>query len=378
MKNVYFKNRDTLIALSEGAVVENKLPENAIILLSPEYFYRKQFEMPADKKNIKDSVKRNLFSRFLPGSASDFKMLFFDLKNHGKRHRVLGLGISTEDLEELQKIFSEQKLVPLEAPFLSLKFEEPLLLEVPVMKGCYYFYYCPEFTWGRFVLSSPADARAETKSFLNQFCEQHGLESEYEDKRFAPDVFEEKWKKQILDILPLQKVADYTINSSFSVEFTGRLVKHTIFSATIIIIALLAWGWAEQKKAGLYTNLIETRAEQVLDQPPRHPVAELEARARQLRSNRVESEQLYPRYLLLKEIDKIIASFNIQLISIIVEAETGRLRFQIDSLSAGEQLVDELENSSLIEEVEMRQSDSYRQQEIIHELSVQLKWATGQ
>ncbi len=336
MKNWNFASRSGFYHIDDGIIREDVLAGLPLII-DPSITFRKHFELPTQVDRDPNTLKLELFARFLPADIDKYICQFVPgPETEEGTQKILGLAIQENDLRWLEGIHGENN----EKYFLERMISPPsdesnCVFELELSEGIFTGVFQEGFLdWSRYLKSPDGDERKQTRKYLEN--EYSHVQPHRESPPFSIETGEE-WTSFLDSWLPDQPDSEMRVTRESNLDFWSRW-QTTAW--TLLVLGVLTVGtWWSYNYYTLLQNQqwLQEQASRFLtesEDPLNHLNSVIEKRKNTLQTTD-ETLDVYPR---VADVDEALAQVNVELLQLKISDRQGQVSFLTNSLSTAENL----------------------------------------
>lgn len=336
MKNWNFASRNGFYHIDEGAIRED-VSSGSPLIVDPSITFRKHFELPTQVDRDPETLKLELFSRFLPADINEYVCQFVAGPKTGDgSQKLLGLAIKENDLRWLEGIHGEDsEKYLLEQIIAPPSNQTNSVLELELPEGVFIGVFEDGFLdWSRYLKTSEGEERKQTRKYLEN--EYSHIEARRESPPFDLKNGTE-WTDFLDPWLPSQPDPDTIVTRDSDVDFWSRwrATAWTLFVlATLTVGTCWAYNYYTLTK---HQQWIQQQADRFLSQSG-DPLNDLNSAIEKRRSTLESTEKALNVYPRVADVDQALGQVDVELLQLKIADRQGQVSFLTNSLSTAESL----------------------------------------
>lgn len=360
----------------DGTGVEETVAESDPLLIDPSITFRKHFELPTGVDRDPETLRLELFSRFLPADLDQYVCQFQDgtLTDNDAR-RVLGLAIKETDLKWLEGIHGEDtpKYI-LENLLEPPSGQSDVYLELSLPEGLYAGVFKDGFlTWSRYLKEGDQEEDSEreaTRTYVED--EFPDVETVAESPPFRTDEAGE-WIEFSGNWIQDDPSEDRVVRRDLSRDLWSRWRSTAWTLLSLALLTTVVWWGYNYVTIRNHQNWTRQQAERFLGSSS-NPLDSLESSLGELRSTletTEESRNVYPR---IAQVDSVLAESDVHLLQLKISGSQGQLVFVTNSLESAENLKDSFLDAPGISRSEIVSTNPQEEGEYQFKVNMNVLW----
>jgi hypothetical protein len=362
---------------SENGSIREDISGSEPLIIDPSITFRKHFELPTQVDRDPETLKLELFSRFLPADLDEYVCQFvMGPRNDRDSRKILGLAVKENDLRWLEGIHGEDNdKYLLERMIRPPSDQSNCILELELPKGVFMGVFEDGFLdWCRFLKSTGEEERKQTRNYIEN--EYSYVETRRESPSFTVDNGTD-WTTFLDSWIPSQPEPDAAVSRESEGDFWGRWRTTAWLLLVLATLTVGTWWSYNYYTLVQHQNWIQKQSDRFLDDSG-DPLTSLNSAIEQRRSTLQTTEEALDVYPRVADVDAALAQLDVELIQLKIAQRQGQVSVLTDSLSTAENLKDRLRDQGGISETEIVSTTPREESAFQFKVDVNVLWSPNQ
>lgn len=362
---------------SENGSIREDISGSEPLIIDPSITFRKHFELPTQVDRDPETLKLELFSRFLPADIDEYVCQFvMGPRNDRDSRKILGLAVKENDLRWLEGIHGEDNdKYLLERMIRPPSDQSNCILELELPEGVFMGVFEDGFLdWCRFLKSTGEEERKQTRKYIEN--EYSYIETRRESPSFTVGDGTD-WTTFLDSWIPSQPEPETVVSRESEGGFWGRWRTTAWFLLVLAALAVGTWWSYNYYTLVQHQQWIQKQSDRFLDDPG-DPLTSLNSAIEQRRSTLETTEEALDVYPRVADVDAALAQLDVELIQLKIAQRQGQVSVLTDSLSTAENLKDRLQEQTGISETEIVSTTPREDSAFQFKVDVNVLWSPNQ